>query len=202
MTAPHPLAGVLALMREHFAAGARSGHDEVAALSAQVLRELPDTAAPLDRPLQGSRHALLAQVPEAARAAGAAWEAALLPLASQLPWRYSYAARRDAPGLEDRMAWAELVGPAAPIHSERVGFGLTFLTRETFYPPHRHPAVELYAVVSGTSQWTLEGRTRLCQAGDFVLHPADAVHAMRSLGTPLLAIYSWTGDIVSPTAYV
>lgn len=202
MTAPNPLAGLLALMREHVAAGARSGQDDVAAISAQVLRDLPAVTRPLDRELQPSRHALLAQVPEAARAAGAAWEAALLPVASQLPWRYSYAARRDAPGLEDRMAWAELVGPAAPIHSDVVGFGITFITRDTFYPPHRHPAVELYAVVSGSSQWTLEGRTRLCQAGDFVLHPADAVHAMRSLGAPLLAIYAWTGDIVSPTAYV
>ena len=140
-------------------------------------------------------------MPEAATAAGRDWARALGPIAGRLPWRYGYAPRADAPDLGQRMAWAEIVGPAAPIRSDRVGFGLTFIGRDTFYPPHRHPAVELYGVVSGTALWTLEGETRHRPPGAFVLHRENAEHAMRTAAEPLLAIYSWTGDILSPTVY-
>lgn len=196
--AENPLDRLLALMRAHFA---KAANGAAAAESARVLAALPDPGAPLAAELTASAHPLLAEVPEAARAAGADWAAALPPLAARLPWRYSYAPRPDLPNLGNRMAWAELVGPAAPIRSDAVGFGLTFITRGTFYPVHRHPAVELYAVVAGESEWTLEGETLLRRPGDFILHPSGAPHAMRALETPLLAIYSWSGDIVSPTAY-
>lgn len=199
MRTENPLDPLLALMRAHFATAATAA---ASAEIARVLAALPGPGAPLAAPLTESAHPLLAEVPEAARAAGAGWAAELPPLAARLPWRYSYAPRPDSPGLENRMAWAELVGPAAPIRSDAVGFGLTFITSGTFYPLHRHPAVELYAVVAGESEWTLEGETRLRRPGDFILHPSGALHAMRALAAPLLAIYSWSGDIVSPTAYV
>ncbi|PWC53345.1 hypothetical protein TSO221_11090 [Azospirillum sp. TSO22-1] len=189
-------------MRAAFAEGLRH-RPAVAAEAARVLADLPDGSVPLRlaEPLRPSRHPVLSQLPGAARAAGAPWESALLPLAGRLPWRFGYAPRPDAPDLGERMAWAEIVGPAAPLRSDRVGFGLTFIGRDTVYPPHRHPAVELYAVVSGTAVWTLEGADTRRRPGDFVLHAADAVHAMRTTDEPLLAIYSWTGDILSPSVY-
>jgi hypothetical protein len=56
--------------------------------------------------------------------------------------------------------------------------------------------------VTGESDWTLEGATTRRQPGERILHESDVVHAMRSLTTPLLAIYSWTGDILSASRYV
>lgn len=188
------------LMRATFAAGLHYG-SEIAAETARVVADVPGRPVALVKPLVRNSHPSVADLPEAARQAGAAWEAALLPLAKILPWRYGYAPRVDAPGLEHRMAWAELVGPDAPIHSDRVGFGLTFITRDTYYLPHLHPAVELYAVVAGSADWTLEGKTVRRGPEDFVLHPADAVHAMRTGSEATLAIYSWTGDIVTSTAF-
>jgi mannose-6-phosphate isomerase-like protein (cupin superfamily) len=191
---------LLRLMRASFAAGAYHG-SAIAAEAARVVAELPDRPVVLAKPLVASAHPVAAEVPEAARLAGRAWDAALSPLAAVLPWRYGYAPRLDAPGLERRMAWAELVGPDAPIRSDRVGFGLTFIGRDTFYLPHRHPAVELYAVVAGSADWTLGEETTRRRPEDFVLHPANAVHAMRAGSEPILAIYSWTGDIVTATAF-
>lgn len=188
------------LMRASFAAGAHHGA-AIAAEAARVVADLPDRPVALAKPLVPSAHPVAAAVPEAARQAGQAWDAALAPLAAILPWRYGYAPRADAPGLERRMAWAELVGPDAPIHSDRVGFGLTFIGRDTFYLPHRHPAVELYAVVAGSADWTLGAKTVRRGPEDFILHPANAVHAMRTGSEPTLAIYSWTGDIVTATAF-
>lgn len=128
--------------------------------------------------------------------------AALAPVGGGLPWRYGYLPRGDAPGLENEMAWAELVGPLAPWRSDRVCLGLTLIGAGSYYPDHRHPALELYAVVAGEAEWSRSGETSLRPPGSRILHRGNEVHAMRTGEEPLLAIYSWSGDVVSPSVYV
>nr|WP_210313375.1 dimethylsulfonioproprionate lyase family protein [Rhodopseudomonas rhenobacensis] len=120
---------------------------------------------------------------------------ALRPLAARLPWRYGYAPRSDAAGLENAMGWAELIGPVAPIVSSEVCFGLTLIGPHSFYPPHRHPAVELYRVVVGHPEWTVGSDSAVLAPGSAILHRSNVVHAMRTDHEPLLAIYSWSGDV-------
>ncbi|MDR1935100.1 MAG: cupin domain-containing protein, partial [Candidatus Accumulibacter sp.] len=115
----------------------------------------------------------------AARATAPALAAALEPVAAELHWRYSYVPRPDAPGLENEMAWTEIVGPGHYWHSDHVCLGLTLIAPGNLYPDHRHPAVELYTVVTGESDWTLEGVTTRRKPGDRILHESDVVHAMR-----------------------
>jgi|GEM_PF-223323 len=131
-----------------------------------------------------------------------AFAKALKPVAAALPWRYGYLPRDDAPGLESEMAWAELIGPVAPWRSDDVCLGLTLIGRNSFYPAHRHPAVELYTVVSGTAEWSLGNNAAWRPPGSRILHLSEAVHAMRTGDEPLLAIYSWTGDVISPSRYI
>ncbi|CCG08623.1 dimethylsulfonioproprionate lyase family protein [Pararhodospirillum photometricum] len=118
-----------------------------------------------------------------------------------LPWRYGYAPRSDAPGLENRMGWAELVGPEAPFLSSSICLGLTVIGPNTHYLPHRHPAVEVYLVLAGHALWWGEGLTTEPPPGAFILHPSQAVHAMRTGTEPLLALYTWSGDIQSPSVW-
>jgi quercetin dioxygenase-like cupin family protein len=125
----------------------------------------------------------------------------LRPLSGNLPWRYSYTPRLDQPGLEDRMAWAEFVGPEAPIKSGRVCLGVTLIGPRTLYPAHFHPAAESYFVLSGTATWTKAGRARKLPPGSFILHPSNIVHSMETADDPLLAVYTWTGDIETLSAY-
>ena len=127
--------------------------------------------------------------------------ASLRPVAADLPWRTGYAARPDAPGLERGLRWAELVGPAAPWRSDTVCLGLLLLAPGLFYPPHRHPAVEVYRLVAGEAQWTVGSVTRRLGPGDTVLHASGAAHAMRTSADPLLAIYTWTGDVTTASAW-
>jgi quercetin dioxygenase-like cupin family protein len=127
--------------------------------------------------------------------------AALRPIGEVLPWRYSYAPRADAPGLASAIGWAEIVGPLAPFRSDAVCLGLTLIAAGSFYPPHRHPAVELYHVLAGHPEWTAGPHTRIQAPGAFILHDSDMIHAMRADHEPLLAIYTWTGDVVSPSAW-
>lgn len=129
--------------------------------------------------------------------------AAIRPVAHDLPWRYSYEQRDDAPSLGENIAYAEIIGPDAPYRSKIFCLGLTLIAPESLYPPHRHPAVELYYVLSGTASWGLNNRNRDLPPGEFVLHPSLAAHAMRTLREPLLAAYTWSGDdIHTPSMYV
>lgn len=179
-------------------------HHAAAAREIQAVATHVHHAAPEPLPLEAAAHPALHHLEAALAGAephATALVAALRPLAAALPWRYGYSPRADAPGLEHRMAWAELVGPAAPFRSDRVGLGLTLIGPHTFYPPHRHPAVEVYRVVSGTAQWTASGVTEPRQPGAVILHRSNEVHAMRTGTEPLLAIYSWGGDVVSPSVW-
>ena len=123
--------------------------------------------------------------------------AALRPVAYDLPWRYSYAKREDAPGLEENIAFAEIIGPEAPFQSDRVCLGLTLVGPEMLYPEHAHPAVELYYVAAGTATWIANDIPSLQPPGAFILHPSQVVHAMQTHRGPLLAVYAWSGDDVT-----
>lgn len=172
---------------------------EVAAVAALVATAAPEPVAFEANPHPATRH--LEAALGAAEAYAPALAAALRPLGDALPWRYGYAPRADAPGLEHRMAWAELIGPAAPFRSTQVGLGVTLIGPHTFYPPHRHPAVELYRVVAGTAHWSAGENTAPRPPGSAILHPSNLVHAMRTADQPLLAIYSWSGDVDSPSVW-
>ncbi len=140
---------------------------------------------------------------QAGNPASAALVRTIVPVIRFLPWRYSYPPRADAPSLGQNIAFAEIVGPAAPFHSDAVCLGLTLIAPRTLYPAHRHPAVELYHVLTGTAAWTLNGVARDNPPGAFILHSSQAVHAMETRDEPLLALYTWSGaDVRSPSVYV
>lgn len=193
------LAPLLAVLRRRLTGGAGPIGEEIARVNA-LLDAIGDPQLafepshhPLTRHLPAALEGLDRDAPEVAAALG--------PVADVLPWRYGYAARADRPGLEANMGWAEIVGPLAPFRSDHICLGLTLIGAHTFYPPHRHPAVELYQVLTGRSEWMAEGRNSVREPGAFILHSVNQEHAMRGGDQPLLALYTWSGDIVSPSVW-
>ena len=119
-----------------------------------------------------------------------------------LPWEYSYEERSDAPGLAARIGWAELIGPKAPFKSDKFCLGFTLIAPYTLYPEHKHPATELYYVLSGTANWTLNGDTAPKNPGEIIIHPSMNSHSMETGGETLLALYIWVGkDIMTLSQY-
>lgn len=188
---------VVDALRLRLAARAAEADDAVARELATALALLDEVDFTRADPvhLQGGGHALNT------RLSPSAWNEAAGPLLPLLPWRYSYPSRADFPGLEHEMAWAELVGPIAPFASGRVCLGVTYIAPRVRYPEHAHPAVEVYHVLSGTARWTADGIVRERPPGSFILHPSNVVHAMETGGEPLLAAYTWTGDVHTLSTY-
>ena len=120
-----------------------------------------------------------------------------------LPWKYNYEEREDKKNLGSYMGWAELIGPEAPYKSDDFCLGFTLISPYTLYPEHRHPAIELYKVLSGTAEWTLEGATSKRVPGEVILHPSNKIHKMQTYDQTLLALYTWSGnDVVTLSEYV
>jgi hypothetical protein len=182
---------------------ARIGLDPIGGEAARVLAAWPtDWAAPPPQggaPHHASRHlarALAADGPDPDL------RRTLQDVAALLPWRYSYPARPDGADLAADIAFAELIGPRGWAGSPAIRVGLTLIGPDTYYPLHSHPAVELYAVLSGTAEWTADSEVTARPPGAWVLHESGTPHAMRTGASPLLAVYSWTGDLKSPSIYV
>jgi len=128
---------------------------------------------------------------------------ALSALAPALAWTYSYPARAGGPDLSCAVAFSQIVGPIGFRRSDRLRLGLTLIAPETRYPPHAHPAIETYLVIAGTALWSLgAGRARPQPPGALILHRSGMAHAMQTGTEPLLAIWSWRGDVTSPSVYL
>jgi quercetin dioxygenase-like cupin family protein len=200
-TTSSPIHSLIISVRTTFAR--RKSADDAVGREIETVISLLEPLPPLAGRFFKNNHAANRHI-KAALAGGNESTAALLdaisPVIRFLPWRYSYPTRDDAPDLGQNIAFAEIIGPEAPFRSDNVCLGLTLIGPETLYPAHRHPATELYHVVAGTATWTLDGVSHNYPPGTFILHPSQAIHAMRTHAEPLLAIYSWSGSDVRTTS--
>ena len=115
----------------------------------------------------------------------------------QLRWRRnsSYA---DAQWL-DGYGYCELLGPNGHWRHTSLAMGLLLLAPWVCYPPHVHPATEVYVVISGTAFWRKANEPwRRRAPGSRILHHADEPHAMRTGRQPLLAAYLWLDHLQQP----
>jgi mannose-6-phosphate isomerase-like protein (cupin superfamily) len=140
---------------------------------------------------------------------------AALPMALAAPG--CHRATRTLAGIADKLAWTErtrtrpsghvdircsvaIVGPQGMITDERFKFGIYLQPPGMFYPAHRHEAEELYFVLSGKAQWEKDGAGfEPVAGGDLIHHAPYQAHAMRTQDEPLLALWSWTGNLSNDT---
>ena len=124
-------------------------------------------------------------------------------LAPALRWTYSYPTNPRDQDLSSKVAFAQIVGGRGLQPVSEIHVGLTLIAPHVVYPAHRHPAVELYLVISGTALWQSGNvEPAMKPPGSIILHPGNVVHAMTTFEEPLLAIWTWRGDLVSPSVYV
>ena len=110
-------------------------------------------------------------------------------------WRQTYRCGEVDAHFLERYGWFEVFGLTGPIASEALACGLLLLGPEILYPSHDHSAEELYVPLSGTAEWQAGGAPFALRApGEPILHRGGEAHAMRTLESPLLALYVWRGS--------
>jgi hypothetical protein len=158
-----------------------------------VLRHL-ERALPVNRPAGAGMDALVG---------------ALSALAPHLRWTQTASYVRDPPSAAflDRYAHATLAGPPDGRPSSRdvagqAAVGVVMLGPAVEYPPHRHPAEEIYLPL-GPAGWVHDHHRdyRTEPAGCLLHHTPWQAHGMLTGDQPLLALYVWTGDVTTASVF-
>ena len=98
--------------------------------------------------------------------------------------------------------YTQIVGPSCRIAREDFRLGLLLLPENIVYPNHQHSPDEVYIVLAGSGEWSLNrGTFENKTAGNIIDIPSMTIHAMRTSTTPALMLWSWTGDDISSDSY-
>ncbi|MCW3796089.1 dimethylsulfonioproprionate lyase family protein [Paenibacillus sp. LS1] len=129
--------------------------------------------------------------------------AAIRPLAPFLDWTFGYPPHPLYPNLESQVTFTQFIGPEDLGTADHLLMGLTLLAPKTYYPPHVHPANELYIPLGGTGMWTKGIEEPLArEPGSVILHPSCAIHTTESREDPVLALYIWRGDLITSSKFI
>ncbi len=187
---------------------AAHGEDPEIAAEAAALRALLTLPRPADPPPPAPVRQPATAFLEAALAAGlsgpeVALATAIRAIAPDLAWSYGYPRDPARPDLGERIAFAQLLGEGGLGAAPQVLAGLTLIAPHTLYPWHAHPAIELYLVIAGRARWWAgTDGPRVHPPGSLVLHRSGLPHATQTGADPLLALYTWRGDLTSPSVFL
>ena len=78
------------------------------------------------------------------------------------------------------------------IPHDDVFMGVLELAPKATYPAHQHPAPEIYYVISGKAEWSVDDETFVVESGAAIHHPPNASHRMVNIGDDVLRlVYFW-----------
>lgn len=118
----------------------------------------------------------------------------------------SYVRDPPGPGFLDGYAHTTIAGPpdgeGEGAASGPAALGALLLGPDVDYPRHHHPAEEVYLPLTH-AWWVHDVDDDLVHvpAGTLIHHAPGQPHGMRTGGTPLLALYLWTGDVTTPARF-
>lgn len=121
----------------------------------------------------------------------------------EMHWSEYYPRDEISRDLVDELAVGQVTGPRGPVLNNEIILGAVLLGPDTYYPHHVHPASEVYYILSGYPRFRAgQGGWASKQPGDLFLHPGGIAHATRTGQEPMLALYTWTGDVSSPARFL
>lgn len=111
-------------------------------------------------------------------------------LAGQLSWQYGY--DKIPRGLDQKYAYAELLGPTGPVHSDQIILGLVLFAPACIYPTHAHDGItESYICLSGAMSQNDQG---VYVPGSMIFNPPGQMHRITVADLePSLLAYAWIG---------
>ncbi len=86
----------------------------------------------------------------------------------------------------------EFIGRAGEINSDEIRVGYVTLKVGADYPPHSHPAPEIYIQINGTVEWTVGTETKQVDKTTAINITPNTNHSMKNLGDKNAdLIYFW-----------
>ncbi|VVM77057.1 hypothetical protein PS631_02124 [Pseudomonas fluorescens] len=137
----------------------------------------------------GSARKQLASVPENIRLMASC----ISVVAHELDW-YKKPNTVDNPEFHEGHFNAIIFGTRGRATCEDFMLGITVMQPQIVYPKHRHKPEELYIALSESEWWRPSQNWFAPGVGGTVHNPSNSLHSMRSVGTPLLALWLMYGD--------
>jgi dimethylpropiothetin dethiomethylase len=108
----------------------------------------------------------------------------------RLQWQYGY--EKVPRGLEQKYAYAELVGPTGPVITNEVILGLVLFAPSCTYPAHAHDGItESYLCLSGAVSENDQG---VYAPGSLIFNQPGQLHRITVADNePSLLAYAWLG---------
>lgn len=108
----------------------------------------------------------------------------------RLQWQYGY--EKVPRGLEQKYAYAELVGPTGPVVTNEVILGLVLFAPSCTYPAHAHDGItESYLCLSGAVSENDQG---VYAPGSLIFNQPGQLHRITVADNePSLLAYAWMG---------
>lgn len=123
---------------------------------------------------------------------------ALEPLLTSLAWiqNPNYQVGNMPAGFLENYGYADIVSGRGLIADDEFALGMLLLGPNTAYPPHHHPAAEIYYTIGGAARWWQTEQEWVARPpGSFVYHRSGAVHAMQTEAEPVCLLYAWWGNV-------
>ncbi len=111
-------------------------------------------------------------------------------LSPELCWQYGY--EKVPRGLDQKYAYAELVGPTGPVPCDQIILGLVLFAPGCIYPQHAHDGItESYICLSGAMSQNDQG---VYVPGSMIFNPPGQMHRITVADLePSLLAYAWIG---------
>ncbi|WIX76646.1 dimethylsulfonioproprionate lyase family protein [Amycolatopsis carbonis] len=164
----------------------------------------PDAPAAPSAALPALRH-----LPKALRIARTDDATGLAQALTSARWTQTNTYVRNPPNERFLRGYAHctLLGPATalPVAIDPAGLvtlGVLLLGPHLHYPPHWHPADEVYLPLT-TARWsTDQSPYKAREPGTILHHTPTQSHAIHTDAVPLLALYLWRGDLHTPARLI
>ena len=195
MTQPDPARALLDAIIAFYGKAGRAGDATASpmldAVCATLRRAMPFVPPPAPRSIAASTLLI-----------SALHGASLAPLIEQAAplfrWRQNpnYNAANMGAAFMAGYGYVEFAGPKeALFHAPDVRVGLLLLGPKLHYPPHAHPAEEIYHPLTASGRWRRgDEEWRAVAAGHAIHHPPMVPHETKATDRTLLALYCWRGD--------
>ena len=121
---------------------------------------------------------------------------ALIAAAPLAMWRETYKTSGIGHSFLDRFACYEVLGVDAPFGTTDMRSFVVYQPAGLHYPWHHHPAEEMYLVIAGEAEFTVEGEPpKTLRPGETIYHRSNVPHSLTTHDHPVMAYVLWRGEL-------